>query len=121
VAFAKDFAVGRGNDPGSQFNILAVDWHDGGRPLGSDPNGLDLPADIAGDAVKDAQQSALNGIHAAVPLADKLFTAGAQPESLFLIGHSNGAGFMASLAAELSRKTNGRKVAELDALDAPWL
>ena len=120
--FATDFMRGRERQS-AQYNILAVDWYNGGSGLGSNPNGLSLGRDFAlfgTGALADANLSSLNGILAAGPLAGRLAAAGIQPSKVALIGHSNGAGFMASLAYSLSRVT-GSDVKELTALDAPWL
>jgi len=123
--FARDFKLGRSEQLNS-FNILAVDWWAGGSRRGSDPNGIDSIRDElrAGlyTALADAITSASNGINAAIPLAAQFLAAGLRAQdvgNLMLIGHSNGAGFMASLAKTLFRRT-GSKVNELVALDAPW-
>ena len=143
--FASDFMKGRQSEF-NFFNILAVDWNSSDNvSLGSNPNGLPLSADFAlGDEVgaqtggvpgafagllvgaeSDAWKSSDNGINAALPLAHKLVVAGMQPDKVMLIGHSNGAGFMASLAEEVSselKQANVRlnEINELVALDAPW-
>ena len=117
----------------SGYNVLAVDWSSAGNvSLGSNPDGatwwlpnlwnnnFNLNAVIA-----DAQHSAYNGIVAAMPLADKLYTAGIEPNNVMLIGHSNGAGLMASLAQRLyadekaAYGNSAPKIQELAALDAP--
>ena len=136
--FAKNFINGRADINntaelvalGKQFNILAVDWYGDAseRRFGSDPSNLLGTAEFVRTsgltlALMDARLSADNGVRDAYPLADKLVNAGAVAENLFLIGHSNGAGFMGSLAAEIYSKTKAtgqpHMVAELDALDAP--
>ena len=108
----------------SNYNILAVDWTSKTDPtLGSNPNGqTDAVVNLATNGLKkwleDAKESAENGINAAKPLGKKLAIGGIAPANVMLIGHSNGAGFMASLADELYA-TTGSKVRELVALDAP--
>ena len=70
----------------------------------------------------DARHSADNGIQAAIPLAKKLICAGAIPSKMTLVGHSNGAGFMASLAQGLwTGNEPHQKVSRLSSLDAPKL
>ncbi len=117
----------------SGYNVLAVDWSSAGNiSLGSNPDGATgwlanlTQNHLNLDAVKaDAQNSAYNGIVAAMPLADKLFAAGIEPNNVMLIGHSNGAGFMASLAERLyadEKAAYGNaapEIQELAALDAP--
>ena len=120
------FKLGSGHSV-SAFNVLAVNWDDRNGTtvdgsLGSDPNHsrdafFDME-DLALSRKNDAVISANNGIAAAKPLADKLLAAGMQPANVMLIGHSNGAGFMASLAEE-SHKISGSEIQELAALDAP--
>ena len=105
------------------FNILAVDWYDGGSSKGSDPNNNIPfgPLDVENLNFLDAQKSADNGIAAAATLAQRLNTvvgAALHPEKMMLIGHSNGSGFMASMALTLE-KLRGEEVGELVALDAP--
>ncbi len=123
--FALDFEQGReGQDVSSQWNILAVDWNANSSPYGSDPNGVQNIGDevlLFGTlgALADANKSAENGILAATPLAFKLWQAGLDPENTLLIGHSNGAGFMANLARSLNLYTH-HQIAELVALDAPY-
>ena len=139
--FARDFRQDRPNY--ADYRILAVDWHGGAttNQFGSDPNGLpnaflDAASGVIAipppttlpqatlDAIcavaVDAERSANNGIYQGRELARKLNEAGIQPANLMLIGHSNGAGFMASLARELHRLV-GQRVDELVALDAPYL
>ncbi len=119
--FAKDFMAGREADY-QTFNILAVDWYNDGLGNGSDPNDTITLLDSLN--IGDAQKSATNGIEAATVLAGRLISVvGAagklHPEEMMLIGHSNGAGFMASMA--LTLKAAGHSVAELVALDAPTI
>ncbi len=121
--FARDFKLGRTEAELTQFQILAVDWWDGGSTNGSSPStlfGLTEPAAYLN--LPDAIRSSNNGIEAAKPLARKLSQSGINPAKTMLIGHSNGAGFMASLGWELFACTNWQTpVAELVALDAPFL
>jgi len=121
VMFAQDFERGRTEKQREQFNIFAVDWWDGGSTRGADPNNI---RDVAGDAyagqlLSDSRLSAENGIRAAKSLANKLVAAKILPENVMLIGHSNGAGFMASLAKAIHAAMPGQKIDELVALDAP--
>jgi autotransporter-associated beta strand protein len=125
--FAKNFWLAHP----SGYNVLAVDWNDNCSPLGSDPNGAtSAVANIEKNglalALLDAQKSATNGIADAIPLADDLFEVGFQPDKVMLIGHSNGAGFMASFAEECYTDevnkygvSGAQKIQELVALDAP--
>ncbi|MFO7902363.1 MAG: Ig-like domain-containing protein [Pirellulaceae bacterium] len=122
--FASDFEVGRSTDELDNYNILAIDWFDNGSELGSNPNGKSLvPGDIVDGPLVDATKSANNGIYAAQVLAQQLLNdAGLKKNELrnvMLVGHSNGAGFMGTLATSLAAETEGQ-VAELVALDAPW-
>lgn len=120
--FGSDFMRGRQNSLGS-YNLLAVDWYDSGSVLGSNPNNLSIAQDFLTSnlgPLADANISAANGVMAAKPLAAKLVAAGIQPGKVALIGHSNGAGFMASLATSLKRLT-GTNVDQLESLDAPYL
>ncbi len=120
-SFAEDFMVGRTLAQDEQYNLLAIDWYDGGSSRGSDPNNKAPAIEVN---LGDARDSSENGIKAAKVLAELLITAvGAvrlHPEQMMLIGHSNGAGFMASMALTLG-KALGKNVAELVALDAPFL
>ncbi len=114
--FADDFMVGRSLNGCKAFNILAVDWYDGGSSKGSDPN--NNSSDIS---PADAWKSSKNGILAGESLANRLMAIvgdDLNPENMMLIGHSNGAGFMASMAL-VWKKATGKAVAELDTLDAP--
>ncbi len=118
--FAKHFQDDR--DDFAKYNILAVDWNDNNSPKGANPNGLSTSLDfITNTFVYDANVSAANGIKAAIPLGQAFVDAGIQPGKVMLIGHSNGAGFMASLAATIY-VADGRtaKIDELVALDAPF-
>jgi len=127
-AFARDFEMGRESDELDNYNILAVDWYADGQFLGSNPNGLPSGIDLAANLVGfvDANRSAQNGVNAAHSLAASLRAAGLAAEHLshlMLIGHSNGAGFMASLAAALHEETDAtpqQRVSELVSLDVPW-
>ena len=119
----------------SNYNVLAVDWSEstynsttGVRAdgaLGSDPdncdaagNWTDFPGDLLEYGTKYAAQSATNGIAIGGTLGKTLVADGMQPGKVMLIGHSNGAGFMASLATA-SYLQSGQKVKELVSLDAP--
>ena len=150
IKFAKNF--GSSHADHQNYNILAVDWHGDGPYyglFGSDPNGISsAPIDLISGAIgaiagasigfasdglsgallgaiepgsQDARLSAVNGIFDAQVLAGRL--KGKLPlENLTLIGHSNGAGFMGSLAEALwDHDKPSKKVAALYALDAPWL
>src|ERR1043165_7037282 len=122
--FINDFAWSYRN---SGMNILAVDWLGAGSnpKLGSNPNGKSLLGDIIPDpsaAWVDALLSSTDGIAAAKPLAHKLLVAGMKPSMVALIGHSNGAGVMASLAEESFTELGtspAHMIKELVALDAP--
>lgn len=110
----------------SQYNLLAVDWYGtdpSTRARGSDPNdNRNFISDIVKTFRGDAVQSETNGVAAAEVLAQHLSAPQLhlQPNKLILVGHSNGAGFMARLARVLFGQTKV-PVAELDALDAPYL
>lgn len=148
--FAKIFSQKHPNSGG--YNILAVDWNAGGSPLGSNPNGLGTYDDFGGNSAvidaalsivsddvfgltqtllesaasawSDASLSATNGIQAARALGLRLANLGIQPEHTMLIGHSNGAGFMGSLALSVTQNLppadRTQRFAELVALDAPY-
>ena len=123
-SFAEDFMAHRLPAEYKTFNILAVDWYDSGSAKGSDPNDTlpDWNALYEFVNVGDAQNSAANAIAAAEVLAHRLSTvvgaANLHPENMMLIGHSNGAGFMASMSLKFLEERS-RNVAELVALDAP--
>jgi len=125
TVFAALFDTAR-PDQTAQFNVFAIDWFDAdgdgkGSPFGSDPNGN--PDDDGGnprESLSDARKSADNGIRIGRAFASTLVAAGVNPQSLYLVGHSNGAGFMASLAEELKIET-GSNVSRLVSLDAPTL
>ncbi len=119
--FAETFRGGRTLDQCKAFNILAVDWNDGGSKNDSDPD--NNPSDFLN--IPDAEQSAANGVAAAYALAGRLVAkvgSNLSPQNMMLVGHSNGAGFMGSLALSLhSMLPQKQKIAELVALDAPTL
>jgi hypothetical protein len=124
-SFIQQLASNIWSSHSSSFNVLAVDWNDG--ELGSDPNQVSNPAlDIAMTGSGDAVTSANNGKEAARPLANKLLKAGMLPGEVMLVGHSNGAGFLASFAAEVYREERllfpdrTPMVQELVSLDAPF-
>ncbi len=111
------------------FNILAVNWDDRlphgplDGSLGFGPNPIITGSDFL-NIYDECKESANNGIDAAKPLAYELLEAGMQPAEGMLIGHSNGAGFMASLAEESYNESSKQtaccsKIQELAALDAP--
>ena len=115
-----------------QYNILAIDWNGNSSPttpntLGSNPNGQDVLYDLqhdAGDLDKSAKNALAIGKWFADTLIDDLNNAGTplNPANLMLIGHSNGAGLMASAAVEIkTQSATHANVDELDALDAPTL
>ncbi len=125
-SFIQQFASTFWKSHPSGYNVLAVNWNDGDLPAGSDPDGaasfLANLVENDGNLVKvyeDAKQSAVNGVYAGAALADELVAAKMDPRQVMLIGHSNGAGFMASLAEEAYKDT-GYQTQELAALDAPW-
>ncbi|MDZ4820193.1 MAG: fibronectin type III domain-containing protein, partial [Planctomycetota bacterium] len=91
----------------------------GGAVVGGIKRGL---SGAVKSAWKDAVLSSSNGIAAAIPLARRLFDAGIDLSKTTAIGHSNGAGFMASLAItlQLLQPSAEKKLKELVALDAPW-
>ena len=109
------------------YNILGVDWYNDGEPKGSLSSILDIG--IAGIG-----RSADNGIKNGIVLSYKIDEAMknwalANPQltvaPLTLIGHSNGAGLMASLAISLSNLNDQTAednsiITKLVALDAPW-
>ncbi|MBL7038764.1 MAG: tandem-95 repeat protein, partial [Pirellulaceae bacterium] len=127
--FADNFQRGRSAAELSEFNIFAVDWWDNGSEFGS--NGKRSPDGTPVSRLNPlnwltAWSSSRNAVLAAQPLGRQLAAAGIRPEDTILIGHSNGAGFMASLArtifAELEEKgIRDPRIDELVALDAPWL
>lgn len=146
--FASNLA--KADNAANIYNVLAIDWYDNADPAGSNPNGDPLWMDIAGGAItgaigglskvggatvgavggaigytlKDAQTSANNGIAAGIAVAERLHESGAVPNNLDLIGHSNGAGLMASVAIKLKELYGGARqynINQLVALDAPWL
>ena len=124
--FAHNFYLGQqntGSNVLANYNILAVDWSDESNwNAGSDPGNTSNPTIAtelkSGTLVSDAVQSAVNGIAAGAELGVLLAAAAFDPTKLMLIGHSNGAGFMASLAITLYAKVH-QKVDELVVLDAP--
>lgn len=123
--FARDYSAGRNLSAADRPNILAVDWHgstvEHTISLGSDPDGNPDSA-IGGYLSGDATNSSLNAILDGYMLADQIESANPgriRPGSLMLVGHSNGAGFMAAMASEFYRLT-GQRTSDLVALDAPW-
>ncbi|MEK6259755.1 MAG: putative Ig domain-containing protein [Planctomycetota bacterium] len=129
-ATATRFKSEHPNDYGN-YNLLGVDWNDGGSLLGSNPNGLPSPGDILLGVAGylDAQWSALNAQQSGRALAWKIDQAmkdwavthsTSAVAQLTLIGHSNGAGFMGSMAIQLSSMNGNTPIVEkLVALDAP--
>jgi predicted outer membrane repeat protein len=119
--FARNFMSGR-EDEATRYNILAVDWYANGSKHGSNPRQTgrseDAFADMLAAGLQEAQETATNAVMVAKPLAVRLATAGIKPGSVTLIGHSNGAGFMASLALTLRARLS-ENVYQLVALDAP--
>ncbi|MEO8499155.1 MAG: hypothetical protein ABI614_29160, partial [Planctomycetota bacterium] len=111
--FARDLMLGRtANEIASEYSVLAVDWYGEGlrRVLGSNPNLLPPIIDFISPygAFDDALKSSVNGINIGKVLANELRAAGIGPahlSNLMLIGHSNGAGFMGSLAKKLFQLT----------------
>ncbi|MEX0938607.1 MAG: hypothetical protein WDZ59_12170 [Pirellulales bacterium] len=115
--FAENFMDGRLPAELETFNLLAVDWYDDGTSRGSNPDNSNVLNPF------DAQKSANNGIAAAKAIAERLndvLGVNLHPDNMMLIGHSNGAGFMASMALTFLQ-LRGEKIAELTALDAPTL
>ena len=128
--FALDFVRGRAPEDYGEYNIWAVDWLGEGweHLLGSNPNGLPTWADMIQSPPvlggwADANLSASNGIVQGLLVGERLASAGLNPATTMLIGHSNGAGFMAGVARTLYEYSDApeNRVAELVALDAPWL
>ncbi|HIA63050.1 MAG TPA: hypothetical protein EYN93_09175 [Planctomycetaceae bacterium] len=122
--FAKKFFYDDAHHSGD-YEILAIDWlgDPGQTKHGSNPNGIDSDDSVIEKYnILDANKSAKNGEKAGEYSAGKLFVAGFRPETLTLIGHSNGAGLMASLAISLRNQTVQKtRVKSLISLDAPEL
>jgi hypothetical protein len=95
--------------------VYAIDWSEL-----ANPNGVNnFVVDILLGLVTDAQQSAINGVQVGRVIGTRLAEAGVNPNNLMLIGHSNGAGLMASAATAMFTRTHV-PIAELAALDAPY-
>ncbi len=103
-------------------NILAWDWSGSGS-LGSTPGNWgdgfgSLGLEIETNGLKNAAKSASNGDQQGKLLALDLALIGIHPDTLQLIGHSNGSAVVGS-AAKYFRKTTGSKVQQVTLLDAP--
>ncbi len=125
--FAADLTMSNGSFPEDDRDlplILAVDWELEGSIWDSNPNDRDLLGDFLNGgpvaAELDASMSAWNGISLGGSLAGLLSTTAIDPGELALIGHSNGAGFMAGVATGLY-DLRGKRTDLLVSLDAPWL
>ncbi len=127
TVFANNYMLRNPGDKG-RVNLLAIDWSgrrsDGSYRLGSDPNDTDdlgALARIGAEAAEeDARASARNGIIIGGLVGNLLSSAGLNPGSTMLLGHSNGAGFMAALATAVHDSGVGN-IQELVTLDAPFL